>query len=410
MLSQFLVIALSLASVSALSLGNKGREAHLQYEAQMQNLEHQKFQAVVEKKKAQSKTRIERLEPWEDSGQQVKGLNTADEMFEFTKGITNVSYEFLLRDFTASSETESRYVGNPGNHKAAVYLKKKLEELIGGVVEEHPLNLDANQYLKIPRSALISSAIMKSGNIVALKKGTDLVNEVIVVGAHYDSVNWAESSFKSMRTNINTIAAPGVDDNGSGVAAMLSVAQALSGLTTRRSVLFVAFNAEEEGLLGSESFVRDIADSCKYGCVKAAFIADEVAFPGRPQAQMKNRVIFETVGNVDGTQAMLDTMGNQLNDPMGKVRGVEVNKHGFGSDHMSFLDHKIPAVLLIERDDEWHADAVGHSKKDTFQDLDMNFGASVSRLLARSVLKFANPSSEEELSPGEIRPLGRFGQ
>merc|ERR1719463_287425 len=145
-------------------------------------------------------------------------------------------------------------------------------------------------------------------------------------------------------------------------------------------------------MLGSKAFVKDVVATKKYGTIKAALIADEIAFPGRKDQgeNLHRRAIFETVGRTDGTNQIVDTLAHSVNDPAGQLSGFEVNYHGFGSDHISLLDSGVPAVLLIERDDEWHADTVGHSTKDTFDDLDMDYGATMSRLLLRAALKLAN--------------------
>merc|ERR1719156_287513 len=84
-------------------------------------------------------------------------------------------------------------------------------------------------------------------NIVGYKEGTDLAHETILIGAHYDSVNWKSGT---------DVAAPGIDDNASGLAAVLLLAKALAKIETRRNIALVAFNAEEEGLLGSKHFVK----------------------------------------------------------------------------------------------------------------------------------------------------------
>jgi len=210
-----------------------------------------------------------------------------------------------------------------------------------------------------------------------------------VVGAHYDSVNWKDAKSGLGGIQISGESAPGVDDNGSGIAAILLIAKALEKHNPRRSILVVAFNAEEEGLLGSKAFVQGPVRSNEYGIVKAALIADEIAFPGRDH--LHRRCIFETVGSTKGTQELVDTLGQSATDSAGEVSKFEINYHGFGSDHISFLDEGIPAVLLIERDDEWRADERGHSAQDTFDDLDMDFGATMSRLLLRGLLHTANP-------------------
>merc|ERR550537_622161 len=110
-------------------------------------------------------------------------------------------------------------------------------------------------------------------------------------------------------------------------------------------------------MLGSKAFVKDVVVKKEYGTIKAALIADEVAFPGRKEGSDKlyKKAILETVGRTDGTQEVVDTLAHSVDDPAGQLAGFEVNYHGFGSDHISLLDNGVPAVLLIERDDEWHA-------------------------------------------------------
>ncbi|HEX7486267.1 MAG TPA: M20/M25/M40 family metallo-hydrolase [Vicinamibacterales bacterium] len=84
-------------------------------------------------------------------------------------------------------------------------------------------------------------------NVVGYIEGTDpvLKQEAIVIGAHLDHLG------------LNPLLMPGAHDNASGVAVMLSVAQALatSGIPLKRSIVFVAFGAEEQGVKGSEFYV-----------------------------------------------------------------------------------------------------------------------------------------------------------
>lgn len=88
-------------------------------------------------------------------------------------------------------------------------------------------------------------------NVAGRLPGEDplLAAEVVLVGAHYDHVGVDE------RGRVGH----GADDNGSGIAALLEVAEALAISGTRRSVIFCAFAAEEDGLLGSRAFCRDPA-------------------------------------------------------------------------------------------------------------------------------------------------------
>ena len=84
-------------------------------------------------------------------------------------------------------------------------------------------------------------------NVVALIEGTDttLKQEAIVIGAHLDHLG------------LNDVLMPGAHDNASGVAVLLGAAEALarSGIPLKRTIVFVLFGAEEQGVKGSEYYV-----------------------------------------------------------------------------------------------------------------------------------------------------------
>ena len=78
-------------------------------------------------------------------------------------------------------------------------------------------------------------------NVIAETRGGD-PNKVIVVGAHLDSVGTG----------------PGSNDNGSGSAAILEIAEQLRGVYPKNKIRFIWFSAEESGLLGSEAYVASL--------------------------------------------------------------------------------------------------------------------------------------------------------
>ncbi len=99
-----------------------------------------------------------------------------------------------------------------------------------------------------------TDSLLSSQNVLGVVPGSgDLADEWLVVGAHYDHIGLREQDDGTMGIN------NGADDNGSGTVLMLEMARvfqayvAAGGMPTpnRRSVLFAAFGAEEEGLLGS---------------------------------------------------------------------------------------------------------------------------------------------------------------
>lgn len=332
-----------------------------------------------------SQVKWEDIEEYKDTGAAIQPeLELAEVVGTKQKEFTAEMFEKQLRDLTTAT-AGSRYIGHPGNRKAADYIMNACKAA-GLEVKEHKFDYSLPNIVNF-RKTMLQSLFEKTGNIACFKKGDDpvLSKETIVIGAHYDSVNWRENSAAGMKE------APGIDDNGSGTAALLLIAKALENHKTKKSVLLVGFNAEEEGLLGSKAFVPEVTKSGEYGKLTAALIADEIAFPGRPDMGFDRKAIFETHEKVKGTDALVDTLAHNVEDANGKIAGFVVNKHGFGSDHMSFLNAGIPAVLLIERDDEWRADNRGHSKDDNFDDLSMEFGASMARLLYRTGMVLASP-------------------
>jgi hypothetical protein len=81
-------------------------------------------------------------------------------------------------------------------------------------------------------------------NVIAETRGGD-PNKVIVVGAHLDSVGTG----------------PGINDNGSGSAALVEFAHELRGVYPKNKIRFIWFSAEESGLLGSEAYVASLPET-----------------------------------------------------------------------------------------------------------------------------------------------------
>jgi len=87
----------------------------------------------------------------------------------------------------------------------------------------------------------VGEADLTWNNIIVDLKGTDLPQEVLVVGAHFDAVPMG----------------PGADDNATGTAAVLELARVLKDRPMRRTVRLALFNLEEAGLVGSSAYVVD---------------------------------------------------------------------------------------------------------------------------------------------------------
>lgn len=170
-------------------------------------------------------------------------------------------------------------------------------------------------------------------NVVALLPGKgSLASEYVVIGAHYDHLGMGGPGSLAMnKREIHN----GADDNASGVAAMLELAEHYSRAgTSGRSMLFVAFSAEESGLIGSRYFVNH----CPVPLEKIAYMLN-MDMVGR----VRNHVL--SVGGL-GTAASFDAIIKKADDASPLVV-KNFSRGGFGpSDHMSFAVKKIPVLFF----------------------------------------------------------------
>lgn len=303
---------------------------------------------------------VEQLEDWKDHG--LAAVSKAKPQHE----IATKDYESLLNAFVACSET--RFVFSKDIEKAERFITEHMKES-GLHVRSHEFVLKFSDY----RS--------NASNIVGELRGSEKPEEFVVLGAHYDSI--PESG-----------PAPGAEDNGSGVAAMLLAARAMakSGFKPKRSIRFIAFTGEEVGLRGSAEYVHEMS-STDHQNFRGAIILDEVAFTRKHDHHRS--VIFETHGRDQAQEVVVDTMAHATRGIPGWGSKVEfqVNYAGWGSDHMSFLDNGLPAVLLIEKDNLWAADHFGHTARDNLTNIDYEFGASTATIAATAIANLADPAN-----------------
>lgn len=165
----------------------------------------------------------------------------------------------VLRDieYLASTALGGRQPGQPGADSAAVFIGRRFIELrlrpaFTSCDSTGECATKLYQRFQLPAPYPWNGIV--AVNVAALLPGSDpdVRHEVLVVGAHYDHLGRSTDFARDpRRMGIR----PGADDNASGTAAMLELARRLAHRPPRRSVLFVAFGAEELGLFGSSVFV-----------------------------------------------------------------------------------------------------------------------------------------------------------
>ncbi len=167
-------------------------------------------------------------------------------------------------------------------------------------------------------------------NVYAMIEGTGKSDEYIVIGAHFDHIGHGEIQIKkrSRWTKIYN----GADDNASGVAAMLELARRFKDKPAQRSIIFVGFNAEEMGVIGSSEFVK--SPPVPLDKIKAMFNFDMVG-------RLKDEII------VFGVQSS-ETLASVIDRIAADTIAVAKNKETLGpSDHVSFIDKNIPALFFF---------------------------------------------------------------
>ena len=250
-----------------------------------------------------------------------------------------ITVEELKKDlyYFASDAFEGRETGEPGQKKAAEFLKSEYQKL--GI--QSPLAND-NYFQKIPKSFL-PGGVKETENVVAYIEGSEYPNEIVVLSAHYDHIG----------TNGVDIF-NGADDDASGTVALLEIAEAFqqakkNGTPLKRSILFLHLTAEEKGLYGSKWYVENpifpienhIADLNidMIGRIDSAHENNEnyIYLIGSDKLSKELHFLSEDV-NTKYTNLQLDYTYNDENDP---------NRFYYRSDHYNFAKNNIPIIFYF---------------------------------------------------------------
>jgi aminopeptidase N len=228
--------------------------------------------------------------------------------------------------YLASEELAGRGLGTPGLDSAANFIAHSF-----AATGLRPAGDNESYFQSFPFTASDGKQFADLKNIVAELPGSNAAyaGECVVVSAHYDHLGrgWPDA-YAGNAGKIHY----GADDNASGVAVLLEVARTMAaGSKPERSILFVAFSAEEAGLGGSRYFVKN-----HKGTIIANLNLDTVGRLGQQKLMVLNAAsagewkhIFRGVGFVTGIETEVI------------VQALDA------SDQVAFLERQIPAVQLF---------------------------------------------------------------
>lgn len=283
---------------------------------------------------------------------------------------------------------------------------------------QDPSGQDAAQkYIKEQfKAAGISTCLQKFGsdtglaqsNVLGVIHGAEGEKGTITVGAHYDSRPF-------------TGAAPGAEDNGSGLAALISIAKAYvaSGIKPQKTMYFVGFAAEEPGLLGSDWFAKQlqagktVPELChaEYTGSKSFLQVNRgpeepypgnIALQGGPGNDSNHAAIaLDEVGwlstkytkgtvnleSYDWASPILDKLACSSLKYNGDSLDIVHSSSPFGSDHMSFLTRGIQSALIINGDDEAYPNY--HKSSDTIENVTPEYANKIAKMVMGALVELA---------------------
>ena len=219
--------------------------------------------------------------------------------------------------FLAKPELDGRVAGSEGDKAARAYIVKRMTDA-GLTVSEQ--------------------AFDNTANVIGYVAGE--TDDIIIVGAHYDHLGKGHL---------------GANDNASGVAGMLAIADRFATIKPHRTLAFIAFGGEEQGLLGSTHYVANAPEAL-------------------PMANVVEYINLDMIGSYK-SKGWVAAMGSFAKLPARKALDKLVKKYpktrvGLGgraarSDHAPFCEQGIPYVFFWTPDTRCY-----HQKCDTADKID----------------------------------------
>jgi len=164
---------------------------------------------------------------------------------------------------------------------------------------------------------------LQAGNVVAIKRGTEHPNQYIIISSHYDHQS-----------------GPGADDNASGTAGVIECARIISQIQTKRTIIFVPFNAEEYWMVGSYAFAEKCA--IENLNILGVFNLDMIAYFPDTISNIEMRTGYSYI-----SKNLFDYYVQVANLYLPSIPTLQFSKgDSYGGDHMSFNAFEYPALYI----------------------------------------------------------------
>jgi len=211
------------------------------------------------------------------------------------------------------------------NYIQKSYFKKDLGIIALQTLKTYKDSLNKKEievYLKLSKEKV------QGENIFAIKKGKSL--RYIVLGAHYDHLGYGDISSLDGIYDVHN----GADDNASGVAGVIEIANYYKDKEVRDNILFAFWDCEEIGTVGSDYFVKN---------------------PIIPMENIKTYINFDMIGRLENNNLTIigSKTAKEFEEIIKKVNekfnfNIKFSNSGFGmSDQNAFYNMKIPVLHIF---------------------------------------------------------------
>ena len=313
-----------------------------------------------------------------------------------TDPLSLVNAEALKRHVfvLADDKLEGRGAGYPGELKAAQYIANEFKRIglapMGDV--RSPRRTYFQQFKFHPYHPVKPWEIMTSRNVLGFLEGSDqqLKNEIVVIGAHYDGqgrIGQADPT-RAPATDSDEIW-NSANDNASSVAAIFEIARAIKSakIATKRSILFIAFGAEEHGTTGSIYYVTHPALELN----KHVAMINLEKLGRSPEKPL-------TVNGAASSSSWQKILSAAQERTKTKVA---VNPYAFpDSDHYPFGASRIPSIMF------YVSGVAAHTASDSADKIDFARNAEAARHALAILLEVANQATRPEFTPAPFPDMG----
>jgi len=300
--------------------------------------------------------------PTPDHSSGLKTLSAPDSS-KIAQAIEMVN-ETILRGFLENlTAFGPRETGTYGCEKAAGYL---FDQLNGTGLETR------YQDWASWGTAVLHPRHYKSENVEGTLTGIDPNKEVLVLNGHYDSVK----------------VSPGANDDGTGIVAMLTAASILSNFEFNRTIKFVAFSGEEEGLLGSRAYAKEAYENNEKILIELN--ADMIGV-GETDVSGTNVSLSSSQDAKWAVNKIEDVNENySIFSHVNPGWNISVGGKRVGSDYHDFLLYGYESIAFWESGDYPYY----HTSEDTIEHVNFSYLVNMTKLIVGTLAYLADMDNE----------------